>query len=210
MENHRKFGLGAAGIALEIICAAALALGAPTAIWVVLLLVGLAFLGIAIVGEPAESSPEPARATQQAGAGDGDGDFRGNIFGNNATITVTTTGELHDVERKVMSCTASDLMQIYRNHTALQAKSLAEPYLGGWLRIEGRIYNVDQWDDGRFHISIHSSEEVASDGLIFLIFEEDHQEDIRRLRKHDEIAVLGRLASADTYDISLNDCELAT
>lgn len=206
MAWGRKVSIGVAGIGSEIVCAAALALGATPVVWLTLLGVGLSLITYAVlVGEPrviAEQELLPIAA-----GGDGDGHVRGNVFGDNASINIRT-GPASPEKPKLISRSPDDLMRIYRDHTNVQAEKLVAPYLGGTMQVSGEVYNVSELV-GRYRVSMRSSDE-AQYGLLFMDFPAEVQDEVLRLVRGDTIEIRGCLAAVEEYDLTLQDCELVS
>jgi len=101
-------------------------------------------------------------------------------------------------------------MNIYREHTAVEAEKLIGPYIGEPIQLAGAVYDVSAPSLGKHRVTLQPAEEEAHGSLIFLDFPDAAQGDAGRLRKGEEISVTGRLAKVDVYDVSLEDCDFLT
>jgi hypothetical protein len=202
--QRKKIWVGLAGIGVNLSCVAAAALNAPDVVWVLALLVGTMMIALAFaLGEPEEGQADKAEVS--ASGGGGAGDVRGNVFGDNATVTV---GEVSDPSKRLppkvlLRITPTELVEIFQRHTAVQAEKLIEPYLDGWLKIEGVVFNVESTPASGYRASVEDG-----DLLFFATFDKESQEQLPRLRRGEKIAFIGRIERVESFGITLSASEL--
>jgi hypothetical protein len=194
-------------VGLELVVVAAVALGVSRTVWVVPLLVGtILILYAVLVGEPAgveAAAPDVAIAEGGAGAGG----IRGNVFGDNATITVGDEAPRATPlkDRRLVRASVSDLLNIYHEHTQVQADRLAEAYLGGWLTVAGAVHDVVSSGGSDSHrVCIRMA---GTDEMIFAEFPEESQQQLLMLRRGEPIEVSGRIASIGGHGVGLEESE---
>lgn len=206
MLRQRKIWIAGLGIGIELLFAAAVALGAPRAVWAGLLLVGAALIAFAVfVGETADA--EVAGSGAQADAGSGAGHVRGNVFGDNATVSISQHAPQATplADRSMVRVSITDLLSIYQEHTQVQAVKLVEPYIGGWMNVKGVVSDVVRNDLAEGHrVAIRAE---ATDEWVFAEFPENVQEQLPRLRRDDPIEVVGRISTVSSGWLALEDCE---
>jgi hypothetical protein len=198
-----RIGIGVAGIGVELLCVAGVALDAPAVVWVLALLIGALLIVFAFAfGESAE---EPSVSPiESAAGGDGDGHVRGNVFGDNASITISERDEPPPATRKTrVRLSLAELTQIHQDHTTIQAKKLAQPYIGGWLEVAGPVNNVteDGFGDG-YRVSLNIDQ-----AFVFVTFVDEVQEQIPQLRRGEFVTILGRIAEIDGFTLTLEEAE---
>lgn len=171
---------------------------------VLALLIGALLIVFAFVlGDPTEAGP--AESVVEAIGGSGEGHVRGNVFGGDANITISEgNGSQHPPRRTRVRLSLEDLTKIYRDHTTIQAKKLAEPYIGGWLEVKGLVSNVtDDASGGGYQVSLDIDHEY-----VFATFIEEAQEQLPQLQRGEEVTILGRITKIDSYTLALEEAEL--
>ena len=104
-------------------------------------------------------------------------------------------------ERIIVQKSPEDLTAIFHQHLSLQANSLAERFVGKWLRFSGVILDVYPPSGGTFH--------VVLEGIpLFLIFEEHWLDRASVLDRGESAQGVGRIRKIDSSFVTLEDCEL--
>jgi hypothetical protein len=199
-----RIGIGVAGIGVELLCVAGVALDAPAMVWVLALLIGALLIGFSFVLRDS-AEVVPAESVADAVGGSGEGHVRGNVFGGNATITISEGTRSQNAPRKTrVRLSLADLTKIYRDHTTIQAEKLAEPYIGGWLEVKGLVSNVtEDVFGGGYQVSLDIDHEY-----VYATFVEEAQEQLPQLQRGEEVTILGRIARIDSYTLALEEAEL--
>jgi hypothetical protein len=103
--------------------------------------------------------------------------------------------------------TPSYLRNFYDENTRLQASKLVEPFLGKWIRVSGKMYNVSQIGEG-FHMSMQLEGEENTTRFMFLGFEKEQKDKVSLIRRGASISVEGKIKEVGTSDLTLSDCEI--
>jgi hypothetical protein len=191
---------------LELLFAATVALGAPRMVWAGLLVVGAILIAIAVlIGEPTD--PEQTPSGSRVDGGSGAGHIRGVVFGDNATVNINRQASQASplAERSMVRVSIKDLLNLYREHTQVQAERLVEPYIGGWMRVKGVVNDVVRQDLVEGHYVAIRVEET--DEAVLAEFPESAQEQLPRLLRGDSLEVVGRISKITSGWIGLEDCE---
>jgi putative nucleic acid binding protein len=100
------------------------------------------------------------------------------------------------------NATLSQLTEIWKHNTAVQAKKLSEVYIGTWITVSGSVYDVKQYRN-EFHV------QVAGSGvsIVSCAFALEWDQRCSGLRKGDSISVLGKVSDFDQALIWLGECE---
>jgi hypothetical protein len=103
------------------------------------------------------------------------------------------------------NATPGELTDIYRRHTALQAKKLSECYLGTWLKISGSVFDVERGRSGEMTVYLTSVPGVVS--IVTCEFQKEWEQRCSVLRKDQKVSVLGKVSRIDATVMSLATCE---
>jgi hypothetical protein len=216
---------------VDIIALALAGLGASNLVWVLLLAFGGALLLYAFyVGEDGAASASPAAQAESgdgisiatagdavleapqtavAEAGSGDGDLRGNVFGDNATVSidrsVRTEGQVDPLAgKRRLRKSLVELRAECRDKTKIRQDQIIEPHLGAWTRMTSVVNDVSRSSDGKTYRVVVTE----GDEFIFLDFTEEHQAGLPALDKGEEIEFIGQLKEFRLAWIELGNCEL--
>lgn len=203
MRQGKKIWVGIAGIGVDLLCVAAVALKAPTAVWVLALLIGTLLLFFALViGEPVELDAPGQRAE----GGIGEGHVRGNVIGDNATITISGGAEVpvQSARKSLVRLSVRELTKIYQEHTAVQAEKLIDPYIGGWLKVRGSVNDVTKEVLGEGYRTVVA----VGEDLVFAGFVQESQDELPRLLRNEKITIVGRIAKVEAFGLQLEESEL--
>jgi hypothetical protein len=98
----------------------------------------------------------------------------------------------------------SFLTQLCKGHTSIQAKKLAVPYMGKWMRLSNvSISDIEEYGSG------HRIAGSSADGvLVPMYFEEPWSERILILRRGSKIAIIGKIAWIDEGYVRLDECQI--
>ena len=109
--------------------------------------------------------------------------------------------------RVFITATPERLTGFYRDHLAIQARTLIKPYLGKWMTVSGPLENVDpHWTGGGASVTLAYRPGVGS---IFMNFTDEELVDrLSTMERGQEITVIGRIETIEEHFLTLNDCEL--
>jgi hypothetical protein len=97
------------------------------------------------------------------------------------------------------------LRREFEGKTSLEGQRAVQPYLGKWLYISGRVFNVDFDAHIGWNVAIHDD---APSELTSLYFADSEGPKIETLRLNTNVRVLGQIKSIDRYSIRLEHCTL--
>ena len=113
------------------------------------------------------------------------------------------------------SVTPELLIDLHMKHTALQADRLAAPYIGKWLRLQGKVGNVSTRSNEQICVALTlvpiTSATLAHPLAMtttLLYFSPDAAPELETLQLNDEIAVLGKIEEIGYMSLILEECEL--
>jgi hypothetical protein len=100
------------------------------------------------------------------------------------------------------------LMQIYREHTDLQADKLAKAYLGKWIVVSRDITNISDVSGGTTpRRTMILSMEKTTFAVVTMIFN-DKADELSLLRRGTHVKVIGQIAGINEINLRLDNCEL--
>jgi tRNA_anti-like len=97
------------------------------------------------------------------------------------------------------------LMAFFKDHTAIQAKSLLAAFLDKWMRVSGKLDNVTP---GGTHSILVTIDRPMTSQINMFFDQKDWKDRLAILRRGDSISVVGQLTEADMHAITLCNCEL--
>jgi hypothetical protein len=99
--------------------------------------------------------------------------------------------------------TPFELVKIYQDHTAIQAKPLVEPFLGLWIYTAGNCFSVN---DSKEYLlaSLYPDDSLLA---IRCKFSNLWRNDLLRVQKKENVHVLGQIVGIDS-GLSLENCEI--
>jgi hypothetical protein len=95
----------------------------------------------------------------------------------------------------------------FNKHTAMRAEEIIAPHIGNWMQVSGTVYNVARLSGKNFYVQLHVGPENDS-LLVSSTFGNIWKDKLVLLRKGDSISVRGKLATATSISVSLEECEL--
>jgi hypothetical protein len=106
--------------------------------------------------------------------------------------------------RSFTDATPNYLLQIYNNHTDIQASRLVQPYMGKWMKVEGIVEQVapEPYGGGIYAVIAYDK-----DAFLGLRFKANWHDRVFSLVKGDRIAVVGRLENVQPMGLTLSECE---
>src|SRR5271155_2521408 len=110
-------------------------------------------------------------------------------------------------ERVFAETTPTEIAEIISAHSTIQAQKLLAPYRGQWLRIEGKIQDISEYDHGFSMVTIDSRR--GEPEIIF--FFTDRKVVERRLfglKRGTHAVIVGQIDWMKFNDIALTNCEL--
>ena len=181
----RRFGIGAAGIGVGLIAAAAGALGAPSAWWFVAGLLGVALLLHAVFVGEAVPAFDQRPDTADTGA----------------------PPELVGGRRSV-DLTPRQLMRPFRDHSDGEAMAAVRQYIGGWLKVQGKVERVHAAPEPV--VVLLTGGEGSPTVSAFLAPGAVPTWRLRQIRPGERVALVGRIDEIKGWTVVLRGCELAT
>ena len=103
--------------------------------------------------------------------------------------------------------TAICLRSQYNDRTALEASRLLAPYIGKWLRVSGKVFDVghDELIGWSVAIDDDPNDSIATS---MLYFEDGDASKLEMLRRGVDILAVGQIAKVDRRMIRLDHCAL--
>jgi hypothetical protein len=178
----KRFGMGAAGIGVGLIAAAAGALGVPGIAWVFAAAIGgLLLLHAAVVGE---ASPVAARLQVE-----------------NRPPPEMIGG------RHFVSASVSELLRPFRDQNSREAARLSHSYIGCWIKTDGVVPDETVFDNENLGQDVALSTRRQGTPKVFIRFVEQDPMKRRSWTPGDKLSVVGRIASIGPWALVLHDCE---
>lgn len=109
--------------------------------------------------------------------------------------------------REIVDATPDYLMDLFDQHTSIQAQRLIEPYIGKWMIVSGKLRDIADHPHGS-QLTFESS---APDryGVVFMWFHQpDRRDRLSVLRRGTELTVLGQIQWVNKVEVNLQKCEL--
>jgi hypothetical protein len=102
------------------------------------------------------------------------------------------------------------MVTLFKDKTSIQRRSIAKPYLGRWLKVEGLISDIDARDNGEgCSLSLHwTAPDNNLAPSIHLRFDEEWKQTVLSLNTDMSVMCIGRIASIDHWWLQLEYCEL--
>jgi len=98
--------------------------------------------------------------------------------------------------------TAQKLIRLFKGRTALQGRSLVQPFLGRRMRVQGIVYSVSSHAIGR--LSIGFEDPVTT----FMYFDGGYEPQLHALQIGDHVTVEGDLFDVTGHSVVLDNCDL--
>lgn len=99
------------------------------------------------------------------------------------------------------------LMDMFAQHTSIQAQRLIEPYIGKWMKVSGTLSDVQ--DTQYFSVVTFENPPLAKLRIIFMYFEQpDRRDRLSVIRRGAPLTVLGQIKKVTGFQIELWSCEL--
>jgi hypothetical protein len=92
-------------------------------------------------------------------------------------------------------------------HTSIQAKKLAEAFIGKWMKISGHVDDVLGSTDLQRQVTF-KGRSIFNNDQVFLYFRPEWFDRLSTLKPGDKITVIGQLIEANKIEIHLANCEL--
>jgi hypothetical protein len=126
-----------------------------------------------------------------------------------ALVPVTASPSSEIGERKIVDVTPEYLIGFFNaGHTSVQAKKLAEAFIGKWMKVSGLLGDVlGNYPSQRMVVfSDRSSYKRNSVNMFF--YDKERFGELSTLKLGDTITVIGQLSDVNSFEISLHNCEL--
>jgi hypothetical protein len=115
-------------------------------------------------------------------------------------------------EMVFVDVTPAYLLNFYKEHIGVQADKLAEAYVGKWMKVSGRLGNVERFLEISWRATFEQSTEeiVLQGGFITMMFYEQKWIDrLAVLRRGDKINVIGQIRMMVASSLVLEKCQLS-
>ncbi len=133
-----------------------------------------------------------------------------NISANNAKIIELESDPKDSCPvingRIVVNVEPNYLTGMFKGYTILQAKKLAENYMGKWMKLAGPINDVTQLGDT--YIVYLENHLYQSGATVSMRFDKSWKDRLSVLKIGDNIVVLGQIKEIDRTVVLLDKCEL--
>ena len=107
--------------------------------------------------------------------------------------------------RVMAKATPQELCKIFQTNTSAQADKLAEAYLGTWLMVSGKIFDVIPDASKKYlNITMHLGNPYP---LVLTYFDKELQQ-VAVLQRGHQVSILGRISGIDSTLVTLKECEL--
>jgi hypothetical protein len=110
--------------------------------------------------------------------------------------------------RELVDTTPEHLVGLYREHTSVQADSLASPFIGKWIRISGPLNDAQSF---KYFVQVTFGDRtlVADKSHVYAYFDHKPWADrLAMLRRGDTVTLIGRIKSVDAGSLHVEHCEL--
>jgi hypothetical protein len=111
-------------------------------------------------------------------------------------------------EQIVVDVTPEYLTGFFKEYTDIQAKKLAAPYIGKWMKISGPLEDVGEFSGYACQVTFADRLFSTSKTTVFMYFKKEWIERLSILKRNDSIAVLGKIKDVTRVSVSLDNCEL--
>jgi hypothetical protein len=98
-------------------------------------------------------------------------------------------------------------ISLFDSHTAIEATELARPYVGKWMIVSEKVYNVSSPDANTLAVSLQSDSDHMPNAYMEFS-KQNWQDKLQLLRRGDSVTVLGQIESVDELGMRFKDCEL--
>lgn len=114
-------------------------------------------------------------------------------------------------EREFVDVEPAYLLKLYKDHISVQADKLAGVYVGKWMKVSGRLGNVERFlNSWRVRFEFNLEESVRQGGDVSMFFDDEMQVDrLATLKRGDQITVVGQIKPMVAALLILEKCELA-
>lgn len=101
------------------------------------------------------------------------------------------------------------LLRLYKGHSSIQADKLAEPYIGKWIRVSGRVYDITD-SLGGCRVSFHQRwlDGPGIDLSLTMVFGPEWRDRLSIMKRGTRIKVRGKIKEVNRAWINLTECEL--
>jgi hypothetical protein len=109
--------------------------------------------------------------------------------------------------------TPERLFSFYRDNTAIQANELTKQYIGQWMKIDGRLNDVNSSNNNFTgvtfqHRDIPFLEREWFDYTAVNMYFREHIDRLKGLKRGDELSVIGEIKEIYNVLLTLDNCEL--
>jgi hypothetical protein len=124
-----------------------------------------------------------------------------------ATASVTKKKARSSQPRVIVDVTPEYLMRLYENKMSAQAQTLAAPYIGKWLRIQGKLEDIRRSYGGAVSVSLQR--EGAVSGLnLHAFFDGDWYDRLIVMPSGTKVSLIGQIFEVEKFNVMLHNCEL--
>jgi tRNA_anti-like len=112
-------------------------------------------------------------------------------------------------KREIVDVTPEYLIGFYRQgHTSVQARKLAEAFLGKWIKVSGPVGDIlGAYDNQR--MVVFSDRSIYEHDFVNMFFRDNTRfGQLSTLKPGDMITVIGQVQDVNQLEIWLNNCEL--
>ena len=121
------------------------------------------------------------------------------------TLAAKAKEEKKPARREYTNRTPEELLTLYRNHTAIQADKLFEPYIGMRMRIEGVVKQI--YAIGNEYQIFFKSSQSERPYDVACTFSKDSQLLLMTLKSGDRLRLEGEVSTAQSH-LALINCEI--
>jgi len=110
--------------------------------------------------------------------------------------------------RTIVDVTPEYLMGLFDKHTSIQAEKLVEAFIGKWIRLSGPLGDV--MPGGGDSVAVVFTHERFQHRGVMMFFNNRAtiENQLRVLRKGDQITVIGQIQRVFSASLELKNCEL--
>lgn len=114
------------------------------------------------------------------------------------------------LERTFTDASVDDLVKLFQSHNSMQANRLLEPYLGQWMRVDGKFSDVRDVSGASRFGAVAFIEPTTRDPYVALVFSDPKvvQQRLSVLEPGTRIRAIGQIAKANGRMVQLENCEL--
>lgn len=112
------------------------------------------------------------------------------------------------------SITPEYLLAFFREHTATQARKLAEAYVGKWMKVSGSLGDVNSYDESLATVAFASRDVAFGEQTwfdytgLFMYFHDRWVDRVAILKRGDKLTVIGQIKEVERIALLLDNCEL--